>query len=230
MDTEALHDLTAAYALDALDERDVRAYEEHLAHCDRCQAELGSLTEAATSLALGVDAPPPPPELRERILETARAERSNVVPLRRRWAGPVAVVAAVAAIVLAVWASSLHGKLDRERTRNAQAASALRIVAQANARRIPVSGANGSLIVAKTGEAALVLRDLSRAPAGKTYETWVIESGKARPAGLFPGGGTVSLVGLTRSVPDGATVAVTVERKGGVDQPTGAPVISAKTA
>ncbi len=152
------------------------------------------------------------------------------MPLRRRWVGPVAAVAAVAAIVLAVVASSLHGKLDRERTRNAQAAGALQIVAQPDARRIPVSGANGSLVVAKTGEAALVLRGLSPAPAGKTYETWVIESGKARAAGLFPGGGTVSLVGLTRGVPDGATVAVTVERKGGVDQPTGAPVISAKTA
>jgi anti-sigma-K factor RskA len=230
MGTDDLHDLTAAYALDALDEHDVRAYEEHLAHCERCRAELASLTEASASLAYGVDAPPPPPELRERILDSARAERSNVVPLRRRWAVPVAAVAAVAAIVLAVLAYSLNGKLDRERTRSAQQAAAAKILAEAGARRIPVSGANGSVVVTRTGEAALVLRDLARAPAGKTYEAWVIEGAKARPAGLFPGGGGFSLLGLTRGVPDGSTVAVTVERKGGVAQPTGTPVISAKIA
>ena len=43
METNTLHDLTAAYALDALDDEDARAYEEHLAHCERCRDELASL-------------------------------------------------------------------------------------------------------------------------------------------------------------------------------------------
>jgi anti-sigma-K factor RskA len=230
MGTEDLHDLTAAYALDALDEHDVRAYEEHLATCDRCREELATLTEASASLAYGVDAPAPAPELRERILETARAERTNVVPLWRRWAAPAAGIAAAAAIVLAVWGFSLHRQLERERARNAQQLTAVQIVAQPDAQRITLSGANGSLVVSKTGQAALVLPGLSRAPAGKTYEAWVIESGKPSSAGLFPGGGDVSLVGLTRGVPNGAVVAVTVEPKGGVARPTGAPVLSAKNA
>ena len=33
MEANALHDLTAAYALDALDPEDARAYEAHLARC-----------------------------------------------------------------------------------------------------------------------------------------------------------------------------------------------------
>ena len=233
MDTEALHDLTAAYALDALDARDVRAYEEHLAHCERCRAELASLSEAATSLSYGVDAPPPPPELRERILETARAERSNATPLRRRWALPAALgaagVAVAAAIVLAVWATSLNGNLARERTKNAQQLTAAQLIAQPDARRIPLS-TGGTLVVSKTGEAVLVLSRLGHAPEGKTYQAWVIEGGRPRPAGLFPGGEDVALFGLTRKVPNGAVVAVTVERKGGVARPTGTPIISAKTA
>jgi anti-sigma-K factor RskA len=233
MDTEALHDLTAAYALDALDERDVRAYEEHLAHCERCRAELASLSEAATSLAYGVEAPPPPPELRERILETARAERSNVTPLRRRLALPAALgaagIAVAAAIVLAVWASSLNGNLDRERTKNAQRLAAAQLVAQPDARRIPLS-TGGTLVVSKTGEAVLVLSGLGHAPEGKTYQAWVVEGGRPRPAGLFPGGEDVALVSLTRKVPNGAVVAVTVERKGGAARPTGTPILSAKTA
>src|SRR6202158_4594997 len=56
----SLHELTPAYALDALDERDVETYEEHLSGCPDCREELASLTEAATALVYAVEAPPPP--------------------------------------------------------------------------------------------------------------------------------------------------------------------------
>ena len=55
MGTQALHDLTAAYALDALDPEERREYEAHLARCDRCREELASLSEASSSLAYAVD-------------------------------------------------------------------------------------------------------------------------------------------------------------------------------
>ena len=97
MEANALHDLTAAYALDALDAHDARAYEAHLAHCDRCRDELASLSEAAGALAYATEAPAPPRELRVRILQQARRERPNVLPLRPRWVVPVASAAAVAA-------------------------------------------------------------------------------------------------------------------------------------
>ena len=46
MEADTLHDLTAAYALDALDPEDAREYEAHLARCERCRGELASLSEA----------------------------------------------------------------------------------------------------------------------------------------------------------------------------------------
>ena len=110
MEADALHDLTAAYALDALDPEDARRYEAHLAHCSRCHDELAELSEAAGALAYATEASAPPPALRARILDQARAERPNVVPLRPRWLRPViaaAAVAACAAIGLGLWASSL---------------------------------------------------------------------------------------------------------------------------
>ena len=55
MEADAIHELTAAYALDALDAREEREYEEHLARCTQCREDLASLTEAATSLAYGVE-------------------------------------------------------------------------------------------------------------------------------------------------------------------------------
>ena len=115
MEANAIHDLTAAYALDALDSDEAREYEAHLAHCERCRSELASLSVTATSLAYATESPAPPAELRERILVQARSERANVVPLRPRWVGPVAAVAAVAAcaaVALGIWAASLSSKLD----------------------------------------------------------------------------------------------------------------------
>ena len=61
MGTEALHDLTAAYALDALDPQERREYEAHLARCERCRDELASLSDTATSLAYAVDPASPRP-------------------------------------------------------------------------------------------------------------------------------------------------------------------------
>jgi hypothetical protein len=59
----------------------------------------------------------------------------------------------------------------------------------------------------------------------------VIEDEDAVPAGLFHGGGSRTLVRLSREVPEGAVVAVTLERAGGVQQSTQEPVFtSAQTA
>jgi len=162
METETLHELTAAYALDALDPAERQAYEEHLAGCERCREELAELSVAAGSLAYAVEGVTPPPQLRGRILEAARAERPNVVPLRPRWAYPVAAVAAVAAcaaIGLGAWNVSLHNRLGG---------------AQEALRGVTVKGATGSVVVGSRGSGALVLTGLRPAPAGKTYEAWVI--------------------------------------------------------
>jgi predicted anti-sigma-YlaC factor YlaD len=232
MEANALHELTAAYALDALDERDTAAYEEHLGRCERCRDELVELREAASALAFAADAPPPPAGLRDRILAQARAERLNVVPLRPRsrsmWAAVVAV-AAVVAIGFGIWAASLSRSLEREREANDDFAQAVAILADPSARRVPLSGEYGTLVVRDTGQAALVMRRLPEAPEGKTYEAWVIEGGKPRPAGLFEGGSGPRAVVLDEPVPAGAQVAATIEEAGGADSPRGEPVFSAGT-
>ena len=79
-----LHELTAAYALDALDADEAEAYEGHLGQCEECREQLAELNDTAASLAFATVAPAPPPRLRAAILDQAAAERTNVVPLRRR--------------------------------------------------------------------------------------------------------------------------------------------------
>jgi anti-sigma-K factor RskA len=230
MEADALHDLTPAYALDALDADDARAYEAHLARCERCRSDLAGLSEAATALAYSTEAPMPPVELRARILSEAAAERSNVVPLRTRLFTPVAAVAAVAAlaaVVLGIWATSLSGKLDRKDAQLVRQQRVAQIVAAPGSRQISFS--RGTLVIAPSGEAALVLQMLEEAGAGTTYEAWVATGGAPEPAGVFGGGRTVA-VPLDQPVPAGATVMVTKEPAGGRDTPSSRPFVIVRNA
>jgi len=230
VDHEIIRELTAAYALDALDRADEREFEDHLAHCADCRDDVAAFQEVAALLAYDVETPAPPAVLRERILQQARAERPNVVPLRRRWAFPVAAgiaaVAACAAIGLGVWAAGLSSKLDSERSARGDRERLVAVLADLEAARIPVSGAQGTLVVARTGEAALLVTGLEPAPEGKVYEAWVIEEGRPVPAGTFSSGGESTTFVLDRPVPQGAVVAVTLET-GPVEEPTGEPLFSA---
>jgi anti-sigma-K factor RskA len=220
MAADDIHSLAPAFALHGLDPEDERRFEAHLAECERCRADVDAYRESASALAFAVEPVDPPETLRGRILEEARAERPNVVPLRPRRisatssvAFGIAAVAACAAIGLGLWAASLQSSLDGERS--------------AAPRVIELSGADGALVVTKSGRAALVVSGLEKAPAGKTYEVWVIQKAPV-PAGLMDGGPSGSSVRLERPAPKGATVAVTLERDGGVDAPTGTPLFSAK--
>jgi anti-sigma-K factor RskA len=228
VEPQGIHELTAAYALNALDEDEERAYEDHLRHCDACREELASFLDTAAALAYGAEAPAPAPDLGDRIVEAALAERTNVVPLRRRWVGPalgaVAAVAAGVAIGLGIWASSLSSSLDEERREAAEQRDLVALFAGQDAERVPLEGANGTLVRSPgSGEAALVLTGLAPAPEGKTYQVWVIEDGAPQSAGLLEGGTETSVVRLDKPVGEGAVVALTVERDGGAEQPTTDP-------
>jgi anti-sigma-K factor RskA len=212
-----VHAQVGPYALDALDEGEERSFEEHLALCERCREELAGLREAAASLAYGAPRAVPPPDLKERILAQARAERRNVVPLRprRNWTAPLAAAAAVAvcaAIVLGIWAASLANEQDPIES----------VLSKPGARLVSM-GKTGGVAVAPDGSAVLVLA-VPRAPSGKTYEAWVIRAGEPKRAGLFPGRSGTSIVRIDRPVRPGEVVAVTLERAGGVSKPTTKPL------
>jgi anti-sigma-K factor RskA len=209
MTNEQVHDLASAYVLDALDDDERRAFEAHLAGCARCREEVESFGGTATALALAPDGAVPPADLRGRIVEAARAEPSNVVPFRpRRRVVTVVTLAAAAAAALAfgLWAALDHGPQPT---------------------RVALSGTKGTLVVHPSREATMEIGSLAPAPAGKDYEAWVIESGIPHRAGTFQGGGK-TVVRLERSVPKGATVAVTLEPDGGLDSPSGKVLFSAR--
>ena len=66
---------TAPYALGALDDDERASFEEHLATCAQCTAEVRELQEVAGLLATAAKPVSPPASLRDRILADARAVR-----------------------------------------------------------------------------------------------------------------------------------------------------------
>jgi anti-sigma factor RsiW len=236
MDGAEIHELSAAYALDALGPTELEAYEQHLARCPECQEAVAHFQAVAAELAHDAYAPPPPAELRERLLARAAAEPPKVVGLRRRrWpvavAATVAVAASAAAVALGLWAADLSNQLDERKAEVLRANQIAAILANEDSRLIPLQGADGVLVVnTATREGSLVITGLEAAPAGKTYEAWVIEGKQATKAGLFAGGAARTAVSLAIPVPEGAVVAVTREKAGGVDQPTQTPFITAQAS
>ena len=195
MTNDDLHELVAGYALNALDADDRQAFENHLAGCERCRAELSALSEAVGPLAFAVEGATPPPGLRGRILTAAREEPPTVVALRPRrtrvYAGIALAAAACAALAIGLTVSLSGGS--------------------SNKLSMAVSVDNGV--------AQLTVSGLPAAPAGKAYEIWVIDGGAPKPAGLFPGGDK-AVVPMKQPVSVGSTVAITLERAGGARAPT----------
>lgn len=229
-----VHELTAGYALDALDLEERRAYEAHLADCARCRDELASFWVTTEALAVAASGPVPRPELRERILDAARAERQVVVSLdsRRQRIVPVlaaaAAMAAVVALAVGLWASRISGDLDDARTALERARVAAAVVADPASRTVALEAGDGRLVVGQDGQAVIVLDELGPAPSGKAYAMWIVEGEIPRPAGLFPGRAGLDVVPLEGTVDSGDVVAVTVERKSGVKKPSTTPIVASR--
>ena len=132
-----VHASSGAYVLDALDPQERRAFERHLATCDTCQAEVAEMTEAASTLSLLVEQPPPADLLAKVLTQTRTirqlpplestdvvASRVDELAVRRarasariaRWVG--AVAAAVALVAGGGWIYS-HQQLEDARTASA---------------------------------------------------------------------------------------------------------------
>jgi anti-sigma-K factor RskA len=90
------------------------------------------------------------------------------------------------------------------------------------------AGVRGSLVIPANGSPPYLILDLPAAAAGKTWEAWVIRGDTPVRAGVTDGHGVLSLT-LTTRVAAGDAVAITAEPDGGLDAPTGTPVLAGKS-
>jgi anti-sigma-K factor RskA len=231
-----IHELTAGYAVDALDRDERSAYEAHLRDCEQCREELASFWQTTEGLAIAASGPEPSAALRDRILADVRAEPLHDVvalePRRSRLAPALVAVAAVAAVValaVGLWASDLSSQLDETRSALERQQAATAILVDPGADTVALQAGDGKLVVDADGQAVLVLDGLDPAPSRKTYEIWIVPGGDiaaANRAGTFPGRDGAEVVGLEGTVSPGDVVAVTIEAAGGVDAPTTPPIVT----
>jgi len=235
------HDTVAAYLLGALSGGERREFEAHLAGCAPCREDVAELRLVSDALLVAAQPAQPPAELRERLMETVRAEAevlSAAGPMadapkparrRRRLAlgiqRPLALAGAAAAVVGVALGFGLGSATNGGGTHT---------VVQVRTVQAAVSGPAAprgtATIVERGGVATLQVRGLPLPPAGKVYEVWLVRRGAAAPAptdALFSvshgGSGRVALP----SVQDVTTVLVTAEPDGGSRAPTSRPFISA---
>jgi anti-sigma-K factor RskA len=83
---EAVRDLLALDALDALSPSDRAALDRHLTTCEECKRELAALRDAAASIGAALPPRPMSPErqagMRARLMSRAIEDRAGVTPIR----------------------------------------------------------------------------------------------------------------------------------------------------
>jgi hypothetical protein len=240
---EVPHTLAGAYALDALTEPDRLRFERHLAGCEACRQEAGSLRDAAGRLA-AVSAVPPPAHVREQVLtEAARTRQQPPLTVdalagsgagRRavRWRAPrMAVAFAGGLILVALVLGGLF--IHTQRSLNLEQAHNRAIAAILNAPDATIMSAravtNGSAtVVMSHRDRALVLTTamLPALPTGQRYQVWLMGPRRTRAAGMLPAprrGMTAPMV--VSGVAPGDMVGLTVEPASGSTVPSSAPVL-----
>jgi anti-sigma-K factor RskA len=228
------HQLTGAYALDALDDIERARFEQHLAECEDCRAEVAELREAAALLA-ETTAVAPPASLRDSVL----AGISQVRPLppeapatttpegarsrRRAWmpllvAAALAILVGVGVMVAQPWADDDQARLT----------AAEQVLAAGDAEEVflDLGEAGRATVVRSKSEdrAVIVTEDMVAAPEGKAYELWFqTPDEKMVPAGLMPAGADQTVV-LEGPAAEAIAVGITIEPEGGSPEPTTDPI------
>ena len=218
----------AAYLLGALPEDEATALERHLEGCERCRERERWLRSAVDMLPSSVEQVQPPPELRERLMATVRAEaeaeragepvrpqaprRESLWERLRFGMRPATAALAAVFIVAAGIAGFVIGSDDDG------GGSGSTTVIQAQTR-------NASL--EKTGDSGTLQVDRLPPRSGRVYQAWIARAGQdPESAGVFDvaadGRGSVR---IAKGLDSADEVLVTPEPPGGSPQPTANPVL-----
>ena len=212
-------ELAAPYALGSLDAEERAEFERHLETCASCRAEVQSFREVSGLFARGVAHATPPAELRARVLRQARRARPAILP----WAAAAVVVLAILG-GFGYWRA--REELDSTKyvvaalLDSSVAITDLAATGKAPSMRLYWNRARNIVVVAAF--------DLPPAPAGRTYQLWAIEKGRAPVSvGTFnsaPSGRTVIALQMPAGVQPEVS-AVTEEPAGGSPEPTQQPFL-----
>jgi anti-sigma-K factor RskA len=226
----------AAYLLDALAEDEVGEIERHIEGCPRCQERVRWLQASVEMLPTAVEQLEPPPELRERLMQTVRAEAAAAselsvsvppaperAPDRRGWLGRLLAVPrpamALGALLLAIAGGVVGYALG-----NGDGTDATTVQAQVDP---SVSGARATL--ERDGDKGILRVSGLPQHRNRIYEVWLARGKEVHPAGLFQVDRSGSGAAAIATGLDGADqVMVSLEPPGGSPRPTSDPLVIAE--
>lgn len=249
MTKDSTHNLSGAYALDAVNATDRTAYETALTGSEEARSEATELQDTAVLLGLAVTPVTPSAELRDRLfaqiavtpqlprLEQDAAPAPAPAPgpaetkARLRWtrtATTVTTMAAAFALIIggiAVGTTSLHP----EPSFQAQQLAALDTAADKKELASDVAGGGKATLVwsDQLATSAMVMEGVAALPDDSVYQLWYIGATGPRSAGFIAvAPGDKSWYVLDGTMQLGDTVGITVEPKGGSEQPTTTPIVA----
>lgn len=251
MSTADLHLDTGAMALGALPDNEQADVQEHLATCESCTAELAGFRETVALLAaVSAELPPtslrraimakiaatpqlPPlmaplatPPSEPPVADggpTAPAADlpDNVVPLRRWYRRPGALVAAAVAAVVIGGGAIIGINQANQGVETAQTPE--QCVAQAADRQTtaPADGQGSVVYAPSCGAATVDVSGLPDLPDDKTYQLWALAGTTPRSLDVLPAAAAGEPQLVTKATQPGEElVAITVEPAGGSAAPT----------
>ncbi|MEV7443894.1 anti-sigma factor [Streptomyces sp. NPDC091204] len=236
-----VHDLAAAYALNALDTDEREEFAAHLPGCGTCRQDAADFEATAARLAAAA-AHTPPASMKQRTMASVDGVRQ--LPPRvptasprsfrgtlRRKAVPLALAVSLAAAAsfagLAAWQSQQNRQLEERARQSEQRLDTVgSVLAAPDARTVHGRAGNGALttVVAsdRQNRAVFTATGLPAPATGKTYQLWLDHDGTMRPAGFIRQDGTVLLDGDAAGA---RAVGLTLEPAGGSPQPTTTPLL-----
>jgi hypothetical protein len=252
MNCDELRDHYELYALGIAEDPEAGEIRAHLQRdCSTCVPGVRGARELITLIGAAAPAVEPPSRLRNRVLAAVGGRSAS----RWSWSPVWAAVAAGALIAAVVFNIREHrtaadlaqaaAELTRVQTEStaqtrelARLNEAFAILNQPNVKQVIFGGGapqppRGRVFLDPTHGVLLLASNLPPAPAGKTYEMWVIPKAKGSkpvPAGLFQSaadGTAVHVLPGPLDVAGTAAVAVTVEVAAGAQVPNLPPVFAA---
>ena len=196
--------------------------------CAHCRA--GICTALLTNVMIMQLAPDVelPRNLRKRVLSSVGVQSAS-------WGWRAVWATAMAALIVSVVWLGMENR--RKSAYTADARETLAILNEPDTRQVsfgssvPVAPPQGRVLVNAKHGVLLLASNLPHAPAGKTYELWVIpKGGTPKPSGLFQSDPRGTAMYVSSGPVDLSTlgaVAVTLEPESGSAAPTSTPVIVA---
>ncbi len=227
-----IHHLGAAYALDALDERERAAYEAHYTSCEICRTDVREFRQAAGELG-SLTARPPSPDLKAKVMaEIATTRQLSPLPpavVRLADRRPSRVVTALvsvaaAAVLFVAGAVVLGGGDDGDRFGDELAA----MLDEPDVKMVKLHGdAPGSFTVmwSDNRRQAAVIGDGLESPGdGRAYELWLIDDQGSHAVDLLDPADDGEIERIIPVHGEPAAWGITIEQSGGSATPT-PPVI-----